>query len=166
MLPTSGKKKTALSIGTGGGVAERMLISNGWHVTCVDISKYSDQVMRNMLTKAEEKRYTFVHSSARALKITKKYDYIIASNSLPFEQKEHVKRIINTLYEHLNKNGVLVLTLFGYNTSLVQYGRVFGVNEDEARELLPVSPPESFKTYSRTYGNNQVFEIHEIVIIR
>lgn len=129
------KNKRALSIGPGGGAAERKLIAEGWDVVCVDVLDESDDIMREMLTIDQREKYTFVKSKATDFVFDKfdKFDLILASNSLPFDDKNKVLELLSNIDQYIAKGGILAFSMFGYETGLVKRGGAFGANVDEIK---------------------------------
>lgn len=158
----------ALSLGTGAGVVERDLMRSGWFVTCVDIEKHSDVIMRESLSSPQSllllDNYEFMHSTIRDMRLKKKYDYVFARNSLPFEQKGKLKSIFDNIIDHSNKGAIIVFTLFGNKTSLVLNGKAFSVTEKEIRSITSRA---EIKYLERKIVKqpNGIFDVFEVIMV-
>jgi SAM-dependent methyltransferase len=128
------KKGSCLSLGPGAGLAELDLIKNGWHVTAVDINPYSYKVMRK-LTKS--KKLEFINVNFAKLTLTKKYDYIIASHSIPFiKKKQFIKLFDNIVVNHSNKKCIYSMTFFQNTHTFVKKGKSFGITMINIKKLF------------------------------
>jgi cyclopropane fatty-acyl-phospholipid synthase-like methyltransferase len=134
-----GKKGKCLSLGPGAGNAEIDLIEKGWCVDAVDIEPHSYVVM---LEKIKSKKLKFIHSTFAEVKLTKKYNLIIAINSIPFMKKNNIVDLFCKLKAHSNKGCIYVMTFFGKKHSFVKPGKEkspFSMSINEVSKL--------FKTY-------------------
>jgi len=112
-----GKKGRCLSLGSGAGNAEIDLIKKKWSVDAVDIEKYSHVVM---LEKTKSKKLKFIHSSFDELKLTKKYNLIMAINSIPFMKKKNIPELFIKFRRHSHKKCIYIMTFFGKKHSFIK----------------------------------------------
>lgn len=130
-----GKKGVCLSLGPGAGTAELDLIEKGWYVDAVDIEIHSHAVM---LEKTKSKKLKFIHSRFNKLKLTKKYNLIIAINSIPFMKKTDIPDLFHKLKTHSSKKCIYIMTFFGKKHTFVKLAktkRIFGMSVTEVSKL-------------------------------
>jgi 2-polyprenyl-3-methyl-5-hydroxy-6-metoxy-1,4-benzoquinol methylase len=155
----------ALSIGPGGGVAERQLIRDGWSVDCVDRDTVSDEIMREKLSDDEQKRYSFYNCIASDFEFKKTYDYVLASNVLPFEEKDKLDGIVNNILHHTKPKGIIAATFFGKNATFVKKGTCFAMTEAEIRSLFK---NDTFLYLNRRHvsrpGDGVHFDIFHVIV--
>ena len=96
------------------GRAEVNLIKYGWRVTAVDSCKYSHKIMNERLDAKDQRKLNFIHGDFAQFTDTKKYNMILAINSLPFI-KVHISKILPLL----KKNGIIIMTLFAQTMDLL-----------------------------------------------
>ena len=84
---------------TGNRYAEIQLIKNNWNVTAVDLDKNSYEIMKKK-------------TNIKKLELTKKYDYIIAINSIPYMDKKYLEDLMSNIIKHSNKNCIITITFF------------------------------------------------------
>ena len=127
------KKGNCLSLGPGAGNAELELLKLGWHVTAVDKEIYSYETMREQ---TKSKKLEFINIDFNDLKLTKKYDYVIAINSIPFMDKKNIDDLFEKIFTHSKKECTITMTFFGTNHTFVKHGGCFGMTTTEVKKLF------------------------------
>jgi len=108
------------------------LIKYKWDVTCVDIEKYSEIVLKTRT----KKKFEFQNVSFENIKYRGKYSYVSAYNALPFGDKKYLQEIVDKIYKHLVKGGIFVLTLFTNKHTFVKNKKSYGVTREKIGEIF------------------------------
>lgn len=127
----SQRNGNCLSIGPGAGRAEVNLIKYGWRVTAVDSCKYSHKIMNEQLDVKDQRKLNFIHGDFAQFTDTKKYNMILAINSLPFI-KVHLSKILPLL----KKNGIIIITLFAPDHGFVKQKKASGITKKEIKNIM------------------------------
>ena len=126
------KNTRALSLGTGSGSEVVDLIKYKWDVTCVDIEKYSEIVLKTRT----KKKFEFQNVSFENIEYRGKYSYVSAYNALPFGDKKYLQEIVDKIYKHMVKGGIFVLTLFTNKHTFVKNKNSYGVTREKIGEIF------------------------------
>lgn len=164
------KHKTALDIGAGKGRHSIYMSQMGYKVDAIDNSLSSIQILHTNNNKLNP--YNVIFCDMHDLsKLNKKYDIIIAVNSIYHTDKNGIKRIINGIDQCMNYNAwgyVTFLSVFDKNykgkpvqkkkEETGQWINHLFVNEDDVRELLSQFQIVQLKTIK--YGNKDNPSVH------
>lgn len=164
------KNPRALSFGSGDGKEEIDLMSRGWETTCIDIEPYSNLHMKNKIKKHKYKGvFIYQNVSFEDAKLTGKYDYIMAFNSLPFGSKNKLITILNNISKHSKSNTILAINMFGHKHSFVKNKVCYSMTEEKIKKLLE----PNFKIihmerlqYDRPFKNDHWDEIEIIALFK
>lgn len=87
--------------------------------------------MNERLDAKEKKKLNFIHCDFVQFTDVKKYDMILAINSLPFI-KVHISKILSLL----KKKGILIITLFAPDHGFVKQKKAYGVTKKEIKNIM------------------------------
>jgi cyclopropane fatty-acyl-phospholipid synthase-like methyltransferase len=131
------KKGNCLSLGSGAGVAEIELLTQGWKVTAVDKLLQSYNTMKELAPKKNIKKLKFIESTFEEMELPRmKYDYIIAINSIPFMNKSNLGNLFKSITNKSNIGCIYTMTFFGKTHTFVTNGSCFGMTVAEVNKLL------------------------------
>jgi len=98
---------TVLDVGCGNGIISRGIGMNGYQVYGIDISEKAIEKARSLTTLPNVK--FDVISAEQLVADGKRYDAVICSEVL--EHLNHPEKLLNTLYQSLNNDGILIVTV-------------------------------------------------------
>jgi cyclopropane fatty-acyl-phospholipid synthase-like methyltransferase len=131
------KKGNCLSLGPGAGLAEIELINHGWCVVAIDKLKQSYDTMKELLPKKNHKKLKFLVTTFEDINLpSKKYDYVIAINSIPFMHKSKLDNLFKLITDKSNVECIYTMTFFGKNHTFVKKGSCFSMTIIEVKKLL------------------------------
>jgi len=110
-------KKKILDLAAGTGNYSIALAKEGYEVTAVDLDS---EMVKNIEEKAnkEEVKVTAIAMDMKEIdKIGSKFDLIfcIGNSLVHLDNKDEIKKVINKLYNLLNKDGVLIIQIINYD---------------------------------------------------
>ncbi|MDO8686585.1 MAG: methyltransferase domain-containing protein [Candidatus Berkelbacteria bacterium] len=105
------KNGRAIDIGTGNGSNALFLASNGFKVDAIDINKDAIEGLKKR-SKELKIELNAKKIDIRKFPFNKKYDLILAIQSLIFMKKSEFNTIISKIKKSLNKGGVAIISSF------------------------------------------------------
>lgn len=98
--------KSILDLGCGIGSFTKYVADKGYDVDGVDFSKNMIEIAKNKVTNAN-----FFEMDISDLKLTKKYDGIIAINSIIHIEKKEIQKILSSIKNLMNDNGTFFIII-------------------------------------------------------
>jgi hypothetical protein len=161
------KKPRALSLGTGDGKEDIDLISRGWSVTGIDSEPYvGDHVFDVLKNMKKSSKFVFQNVSYENAKLSGKYNYIMAFNSLPFGDKKDMPPLFEQIAKHSAKGAVIAMTMFGPTHTFVKRKTCFAMNKKEIILLLESNDFEVLFIERNQYDvlmTNKHWDVFEII---
>ncbi|OYZ21717.1 MAG: hypothetical protein B7Y39_08965 [Bdellovibrio sp. 28-41-41] len=132
----SGKHpKHAVDMGCGLGIESAYLAAlPNWSVLAID-SDAELLALAEKKTPANE-RVTFLKSSFETMTSLPACDLLYSYHSLHFIDREHYERLWNLILTSIKPGGVIVISVFGPEDSMVTKKHAIGISEQELRNKL------------------------------
>jgi ubiquinone/menaquinone biosynthesis C-methylase UbiE len=122
------KRKTVLEVGCGTGTMLRFLSRNFKHVVALDISKKMIEVAQEKNKACHNIEY-IVSDAALLSKIRKKFDVVVAVNSILMPNIPKVNKVLRSIKRKLKRGGVFISIIPSFDSFiyqvLVMYDREF-----------------------------------------
>tara|TARA_B110001454_G_scaffold124375_1_gene116037 strand:+ start:22379 stop:22948 length:570 start_codon:yes stop_codon:yes gene_type:complete len=151
--------KHAIDLGCGLGIETGYLTARPeWSVLAID----SDS---DLLTLAEKQtlksdRVTFLNSTFEDLKSLPACDLLYSYHSLHFIDFDHYERMWNLMLSAIKPGGVIALSVFGPEDSLVTKKHAIGISEPELRNRLKNFKIEYFEKVRKKFAETvNYFEV-------
>ena len=107
---------TILSLGSGVGNDEVLMVQQGWQVDCVEPSEYAIDLMFGRLElQGKEYQLRVFNKSFENLdpiQLSQQYDLVYAGYSLPFTTEETLKKFLPSILRLIRKEGIFAAHFF------------------------------------------------------
>lgn len=149
--------KRALDLGAGAGNETAFLLQHGWQVWAEDKEKESIDIIANRKDIIPHKnKLTLIQKSFTDIPWNSlpSFNLICAIYALPFLDKDNFYKIWNKIVSHLEKDGILAVTLFGTKHAVFGWWEARGMSFFTKKEILDLFKSFDIKIFEESCEKN------------